>query len=793
MKNPTYARFFPEIYSISDFIDRNHPVNLHPSHPDYSQYWDNYDKKAIEGLWGRDYNETLRLGGWRYMTPQMYHFVNGTKIKLVDEANKKRTIFDFPRLLDTTWIMGYGWITALGFSGFKNDPEISCFRPLQKIEQIQGGNTDIELTEDDKVLIEMAMPNIVKKDGSFKKYVPALEYLYKTHKEPMGAPLYDNEAEDFMLFCTRGFGKSYFMAACIDHDWRYHGTRIWSPDWLEKVVAQTIFIGSAVESKVISLLKKWEDTNTFHKTGMGSYKDRYINIPGALYQEHQGNLEPNSKNPFTHRFDLKEIKSESSTWNEYGTGTHILAQTYIVNRLTAAVSHRCRTMYHDEIGLSPYLEIIWGANENVKRRDFRDGSEFMAGTGGEIAKAIGCKKLFTAPRGYHIVAYPDLTENSGKEVACFIPAYMATTKYKDHLGNTKYEVAFSATMQTREHILKNGGIQAYTEHIQNNPITWTEMFLESNSTYMPVEYARQTLSTLMSTGEHLIYGKPGHFEYTDATKKQVAWKRDVNRIYNPIRTNDLYTLQGRLEGDIVIYEHPFDDLPSPVYRNSLYKITYDPLKDDGTGPSLGAIIVWKGLPSVLRPNERSWTIVATYYGRRDNVDQIHEIAYQLGLYYNAKILFEVNVGSVATWFRLMNAFHMLQPCPLAAMKSLLVNPTSKYKVGIHMSKELIINSEPLVRKLCTTPLAVDSNGNQVVIIHNFLCTFMLEQIIAYNRKDNFDGIRCLMMLVVWLEEEVLEPREYNPSEIKEHYMERLKRKREENEQYSHNAYNRIVG
>ena len=37
------------------------------------------------------------------------------------------------------------------------------------------------------------------------------------------------------------------------------------------------------------------------------------------------------------------------------------------------------------------------------------------------------------------------------------------------------------------------------------------------------------------------------------------------------------------------------------------------------------------------------TIVATYHGRHDQVDDIHDIAVQLALYYNAKILPETNL------------------------------------------------------------------------------------------------------------------------------------------------------
>lgn len=769
-------RLFPELYDISDFLaNQSHPTNKHPSDPSYIKHYSYIERCSIEGLWGYDGNRKKQLGGYRYMTPQMHHFITCNNILREDPKNPARKKPTYPDLYDTTWIMGYGWLAAKCYSGFSEDKEYSCFRPLLKMEM------GIELDEIEKVLFDIAHPHIIKKNGKYKKYVDAIDYLYTTHPEPMGLPLYDNEAKDYMIYGTRGFGKSYFMSGCIDHSWRYHGVREWTEDWITRAVPQVVFVASTVESKIRALITKFEENNRFIENELGSYKDRYERIPGALFQKSRGQFEPNTENPLTYLFDYREDGNKNNPWVEVGTGTQILAQVYARGKigLTAAVSLRADELYHDEIGLTEYLEAILGANENVKTRSFRTGSEFLGGTSGVISAALANQNIFTKPDSHNIISYPDPDSEGLGRIAGFVPATMAKSIYKDPLGNTIYDKALRAELQYRKRLLEEGAIERHTDYVMNNPLVWGEMFLESGNMLLPSEQARKRLSVLTTTKENIKYGRAGEFEYTDDTKKDVKFVTKPEKKYTPILSIDFTKLKGNYSGDCMLYEPPLADIPKRSYSNAMYKITYDPLKDDGKEAttskdvSLAAIIVWKGIQGMLFDKRRSNTIVFTYYGRRDHVEEIHEIAYQAGLFFNATILYEVNVGSVKTWFVTMKVYHMLQPCPLAAMKQLLKNPTGKYKVGVHMSIELIIESEPLLKSLLLT--ALYSEGDETIrVIDEFLCTFALESIQYYKRDRNLDAIRCLMMLAVWKLQEIQQPNQsYDPEKRKKNYTESM--------------------
>jgi hypothetical protein len=81
-------------------------------------------------------------------------------------------------------------------------------------------------------IVEEAYHNIFKGPiiplGSDKKrekktYVEAREYMRKQHESNMGAPLYYNQAKNFMMLGSRGFGKSYSVGHIILHEWLFDG------------------------------------------------------------------------------------------------------------------------------------------------------------------------------------------------------------------------------------------------------------------------------------------------------------------------------------------------------------------------------------------------------------------------------------------------------------------------------------------------------------------------------------------------------------------------------------------
>ena len=98
------VKLFPDIYDIRPFINREHPI-LHPDSIDYSNYWEKEEIKCLEGFWGLD--KADNKGGWRYMPPSLYFYINYCIIADEDERGKTTRMIN-PDLRDIDRLIHYG-------------------------------------------------------------------------------------------------------------------------------------------------------------------------------------------------------------------------------------------------------------------------------------------------------------------------------------------------------------------------------------------------------------------------------------------------------------------------------------------------------------------------------------------------------------------------------------------------------------------------------------------------------------------------------------------------------------
>ena len=164
--------------------------NYHPDDPRHTTLWREYKKKCIEGLWGRDFD------GWRFMPGNLFFYVN-FGIILHAEKKKKSRYRIKPDLRDLEWERAYACIESFGFSGFSNDEYISCNHYL---------NPRIVKTLTEKDLKELPQ-ECFKGDGTLKDYCNPRDYLRKLHSQPLGKPLYHNNASNTIEMGSRGGGK----------------------------------------------------------------------------------------------------------------------------------------------------------------------------------------------------------------------------------------------------------------------------------------------------------------------------------------------------------------------------------------------------------------------------------------------------------------------------------------------------------------------------------------------------------------------------------------------------------
>jgi hypothetical protein len=745
------VRIFPILHDISDFIQNVHPV-LHPETSEYLNYWEKVEQKCLEGIWGLDKNKETGEGGYRYMPNNLYYYINVCKI--VVQKNKGTDITS-PWLRDIEWIFSYGWLVARGFSGYEDDEEVTCHRVVYKIEQ------GLELTPEEELELNLGSEQglkvrakLLKADGTYKKYVDALEYLYMTHEKPLGNCLYENHALNLMVLSARGIGKSFYVAdAIVDHEFRFFGKKKFDTEYLVNPSPVEIVIGAGLEPKSKDLIKKWQLNNKYIRENIGSYGSGEDFYPGFFDRSTSGTLEK-SGDKLEHKYEYKE----GGEWQKGGSLTSIDHVVFTSNNPQAAVGKRPTVIVVEETGLVHNLLAVHGANETTQIRDTKFGSTIYIGTAGNMEKITEPKLIFENPDSYNCVRYPDVFENRAKGIGLFIPGYMVDNRFKDAQGNTKIEIAFDQEMYNREQKKNSSDSSSLDEYMMSRPLVPSEMFINNAGNYFPVAQLRQRLVKVEIEQLFQHRGVQGHLEYINDTETKVKFVPDTAKVLKPIIELNLDSSADR-RGAITIYEAPVN-LTEFRYKNSLYKVVYDPVKDSDGGPSNASVLVYKGVPGVTLDSGLKGTIVAEYLGRLDEVSDMHEIAIRLALYYNAPIMPEINIPGFIDYCKLKKRTWLLANAPEITIKQFVKNPNLKNKIGVYLSTELKIAAEQLLRQKLIKVVDVLEDGSTVTFTDTIYSPRVLKELIQYNRNDNFDHASSLLILVLWLNEEESAPITY---------------------------------
>lgn len=742
--NSNIIRLFPLLHNIKPFIVKEHP-EYHPATKDYEQYWEEHEKRCIEGLWGLDKNKETNEGGWRYCPPQLYYYVNFCVIEDEDESSNSSQVI-IPRLRDIEWIFFTNWLICRGFSGFENDQEYTSNNLIKKIED------GIDLNPKDKKRLKDAK-HIYKKDGSYKKYIHPRDYLYKTHEKALGLPLYENTALNLLWLASRGIGKSFIAASLLSHTFKFHGATRFDDSYFDLKKGPEIVVGAALSSKSADLLKKFKFMEEYQKENFGSWGENDDFIPGFFFQNTLGTLAVNNnKSPYRAEY----IYKEGGVDKVGGKGTKLIHVTYESNS-EASVGTRPILSEIEEIGLVANLLQLWASNETTLIRRNKFGSQLGTGTGGNMEKIEEPKIIFEDPDSYTCLGFPDQWENRKKPIGLFIPGYYQDDSFRDENGNQDIEKAYEVEMYERAIRAQADNSFALDGYMMARPLVPSEMFLSGQSNIFPIAMLREQLRNVEIKELYETYSFKGELEF-NSSKTGVILNVDLRDKLKPILSTNLDGYKHNLKGACVFYESPEEKIPTPTHRKSLYKVVYDPIRDDGEGTSLASIIVYKGI------SENNWAeglqddIVAEYIGRMDKVDEIHEIAVKLALFYNAKVMVETNIPDFIRYCKREGWSHLLQAKPIDAISAAVKNPGKKYDVGIDMtSPALQEQAEQLWRQWLLTEWKTLPDGVILYNLNKLKSPMILKQLISYTRKGNFDHISSLKLLALWLSQESKTP------------------------------------
>jgi hypothetical protein len=193
------------------------------------------------------------------------------------------------------------------------------------------------------------------------------------------------------------------------------------------------------------------------------------------------------------------------------------------------------------------------------------------------------------------------------------------------------------------------------------------------------------------------------------------------------------------KGAVVIWEHP---TPEPPY--GLYIIGCDPYDHDQSGTnSLGSAFVYKRFQTF----EEYYDLpVAEYTGRPDTADEFYEKVRCLSLYYNAKILYENEKKGLFDYMFRKHSEYLLADQP-DIIKDIIKDSQVRRGKGIHMTTGIKLWGEGAIKDWLIEEYAPGKKN-----LTKIFSEPLLEELIAYNDKGNFDRVMAFMMIIIFIKE-----------------------------------------
>lgn len=374
------------------------------------------------------------------------------------------------------------------------------------------------------------------------------------------------------------------------------------------------------------------------------------------------------------------------------------------------------------------------------------GQIIIFGTGGDMdSGTVDFADMFYNPGSYGLMQFENTWDENALGTYCgfFHPVTWNLEGFYDEQGNSDVEGATEFEMQRRAHIIKHSSSSvAIQQHVQEFALNPSEAFLTVASNIFPTMELRNQLNKVEVHNLHLTKGQAVTLVEENGRVRAFP---DMKGVLKPI---DSYKPKEKdLSGAVVIYEYPVDNPP-----RGLYKIGFDPYAQD-IGTSMAAIYVYKG---TLRGNYNCNTIVAEYVGRLNEADDVNRIALQLAKLYNAEVMHENMVSHVKNYFRLQKQLGYLAVQPDAVISKSIKDSSVARVYGIHMNEQLKKDGAKYIKDWLLQVRDYDEQGNPILNLETIYSKALLEELISFNMKDNFDRVMALMMCMFSVQEEGLQ-------------------------------------
>lgn len=678
-----------------NFTKHGYYCNALPNTPDWIEYWQSRLDRTINGY---------EVDGVK-ITGNHYFYLNFSKISAIDFNTSQKTI-RFPDFWDGDY--NYFWCLEIARNGlFNTNSQV----PTTKEECKEWNKLNNKLEELTPKTLEYEHVKQDRDDIS-KAVLDRLGLAVKPHLD------YLDGGYHFITAKSRRRGYSYKNAAiCVN---MYNNSR------------NTQIIIGASKSRYL------------YPTGTMTMVRNYMEFLNSDTGWLKGR---DVIDRLTHvRASFKE-KDKGGRFIEKGYKSEVFAITFNADA-DAARGKDAKLVLLEEAGDFPNLDASYSAiYPALTAGKYITGQIVIYGTGGSMESSnTPFVNMFYNPTAYRLMPFYNIWDEGAEESLCgfFHPVTWNMEGFYDEQGNSDIEEATQHELNVRKNILEKSSTRAVLNtRVQEFPLTPSEAFLVSNQSPFPIEDLQRQLNKVIAEN---LQSKKGICTDLYYQGGRLVAKPDLLGNLKPV-INYVPKIDD-LTGCVVIYEYPMDNPP-----RGLYKIGYDPYRhDSSSGKSLAAVYVYKG---IMKGSYVRNTIVAEYVGRPREADIVNRIVQMLCELYNAQCLHENEVTHVKNYFRRVKKLHLLATQPDAVISANINSSRVSRVYGIHMTEKLKDAMEKYISDWLTEIKDYDENGNAMMNLESIYSIGLLEELIKYNRKGNFDRVIALGMCMFAVQEEEL--------------------------------------
>lgn len=502
-------------------------------------------------------------------------------------------------------------------------------------------------------------------------------------------------------------------------------------------------------------------------TAFGAYEKRFL-FPGAIFTYTLDTINFVNKNTaWAMPTDvLKKADHIKSSYIEYKNGiklesgfkSEIQAVTFKDNP-DALRGKNAKDIFFEEsgaFGTPGLLKSSYAASQDcVMAGTVKTGMITIFGTSGDMeGGTYDYADMFQRPEAFGLMPFMNIWDENMADasVGFFHPINWNMEGFYDEQGNSDRKSAKQLEIGIRENLVKNGATSVeIQQRMQEKPLGPAEAFSAVSTNTFPVVELQAQLRKTRSMNWQQTKGTPVRLIYEDGI---CVAKPILDNSVTPITSYHHVPTDKR--GCPMIYE-----LPVPNAPKGLYKIGYDPVRQE-SGTSLASICVYKGVHVGTTYHS---ILVAEYVGRYEDPDDIDRVAEMFADLYSTTIMYENEVTGVKNYFRRIKRLNLLALQPDSVISKNVKASKVARVYGCHMNLQLKDAAERYVKTWLLTVLDFDENGNPILVIDRIYSIRLLEELIAYNRKGNFDLVSSLFMCMFQVQEEAL-GKEY--TEKKEH-------------------------